>query len=161
MLGVLALLEALQHAVLARCDSQLVAALGHVGLTLRELAGAADALRLDLLDDRLAGAQLLNVDLAGRAGRAPLLGADALEALLDGLQALVASPQSRDGLGELFAREVLAPLAQCAHALEAEAERGAHGRVIGRCSTFLRAEPYGDQGALRRVLFAIFPQSPN
>ncbi len=117
MLCMLALLEALEHAVLAGGLAELAVALGDVGLVAAQLQRFADALRLDALDERLASAQLLGVDRRRGAGRDALLGEYSLEVGVDGIQAMLAAAQARNGLRELLSGDVLAALAQGADAL--------------------------------------------
>ena len=57
MLAAVALLEAVEHLVLAGGGRELGVALGDLGLALLELAGAQPALRLDALEEGLAGEQ--------------------------------------------------------------------------------------------------------
>ena len=68
------------------------------------------------------------------------MGERPLEVLLDAPQAILAAAAHRDRPRELLAREELGALTQRTDTLKAEAERGsgAHSRVIGRATRFLR-----------------------
>lgn len=105
MLGVLALLQALEHLVLADGDAELGVAAIDVGLMALELADAHRALRLDVFDERLTCEQL-----SGAVGDEALLRVGVLEVALHRAQAVAAASELIDRAGELLAREILAAL---------------------------------------------------
>ena len=122
MLGAVALFEALKHLAIARHLAKLGVAVGDLTVVMGQLAGAGEALHLDVLHEGLPGLQLGGADGGAGIGGLTLLGAGMLKVGLDRTQMVKAAAALRDGLRERQSGHVLAALAQGTHALQSETE---------------------------------------
>jgi len=133
MLCALALLQTLEHPMIAGGGAELTAAFGDVRLVLGQFTHPVDPLCLDLFDEGLTRGELLGAEDGRLGGGVALFGTGVLEMHVDGLEAVLTTAQTRGCLSELLTGEILAALTQGADALESEPEGGScvHVRVIG------------------------------
>jgi len=122
VLGALALLEPLEHAVLARGIAELVSAPGDVGLAPGQLVHSVQAPCFDPFHERLARLELLGAEDGELACGVALFGAGVLEMNVHRLQTVLATRQTQRRLGKLAAGKILTTFTERTYALEAERE---------------------------------------
>jgi len=131
-----AIAQALEHLVFARCGHELRVARPHLGFAEVELPGALSTLLLGPLEKGLTGDELVRGDRTA-AGGVALMFMGPLEVLLGVQELLLNARALRDSPRELLPGQLLPALANCAHALQAEAKDGlGHPPFIGRPTAF-------------------------
>jgi len=120
VLGALALLQPLQHAVLAGGIAELVPTSGDVGLAHGQLTQPVQAPCFDPFHERLTRAELLGPQGGELACSVALFGADVLEMNVHRLQTVLATRQTQRSLGKLAAGKILTTFTERTYALEAE-----------------------------------------